>query len=403
MSEAPTPGTAADPDAVPTVNAHDEVCAGAESTDPPEVQANADPAMEPLPAVDADTAAGTDTWSATGNNGGKTMLRPLRSHRTFPRFDGQRGLATSAQLRSNGWTGDAIRHARGRSIQEIYPGVFAPHLGPINPDDRLVGASLWAGEFAVLTGRVALDRHGLTVPSRDTCLFLVPNSQRNRQTGGVRTVRTTRPIQVAAYRDCVAITDIARALCDAALYQQLRGTELQALTIAALQQRRTHPQLVQEALVRQPVGAVRGISRGLETFTDGAWSMPEGSLGVLVNSDQELPEYLMNVVLRSVDGTWIGCPDGYFREAGVAAQVHSQTFHSGVDDQGRDRWTATVEKDAPFIENGIIVVPITPSSIAKRPKQVLARLRRVVADNMGRDMSHIVIHERDQAGGERGW
>lgn len=62
----------------------------------------------------------------------------VRVARTFPDLDHQRGLATSVQLRDAGWSGDAIRHAEKRTIQRIYPGVFAPHRGPLGPDDRAV-------------------------------------------------------------------------------------------------------------------------------------------------------------------------------------------------------------------------------------------------------------------------
>ena len=57
-----------------------------------------------------------------------------------------------------------------------------------------------------------------------------------------------------------------------------------------------------------------------------------------------------------------GVPDGYFPTCGVALQVHSEAFHSGTDADGKDRWSATVEKDGTMAEHGVIVVPITPSS-----------------------------------------
>lgn len=317
-----------------------------------------------------------------------------RRVRTFPVYEGQRGLATSAQLRDTQWTTDALRHARGKTIHQVFPGVYAPHLGPLDAQDRLVAAYLWAGESAVLSGRVALDRHGVQVSSGGTCLFLVPNTRRSRRTAGVRTVRTTRPLGVSGFRDCVPLIGVARALCDAAVLQHLRGPELEAVTLSALQRRLTHPELVQEELSYQPGSAVDSIRSGLADFLAGAWSLPEASLARVVQDDPALPEFLLNVELRTPEGARIGCPDGYFRGAGVAVQVHSRAFHSGIDAEGRDRWTATVEKDGPFVDHGIVVVPVTPASVDKRPSQVLARLRRAVADNTGRDLSHIVVRER---------
>lgn len=311
--------------------------------------------------------------------------------RPFPSLDHQRGLATSVQLRDAGWSGDALRHAEGRTIQRVFPGVFAPHRGPLGPDDRLVAAHLWAGEGAVLTGRVALDRYGLPVPSDGTCLFLVPCTRRARRIDGVATARTTRPVQVARHHDGVPVTTVARALCDAAALQQLGGTALRGSVISALQRRVTHPQLLEEELANRASNGLRTVRTALREFTDGAWSVPEGSLGRLVRAAPDLPKYLLNPVLKTTDGTVIGCPDGYFPSAGVAVQVHSRQHHSGYDEDGRDRWSSTVEKDSVFVEHGVVVVPVTPSSIERRPQRVLARLRTVVTHNRGRDLSHIVV------------
>lgn len=315
--------------------------------------------------------------------------------RKFPVFDGQRGLATSIQLRDDGWTPDALRHARGRAIQLVFPRVYAPHLGPLGPEDRLVAAFLWAGGAAVLTGRVALERHGLSMSSGGTCLFLVPSTHRARQTAGVATIRTTRPVTIACFRDCVPITDVARALCDAATHQELRGEALRAATVSALQRRLTHPDRLRAELGERPTNGLRAVIEALEEFCSGAWSLPEASLARLVADDPDLPEYLMNVELRSPDDDeLLGVPDGYFPSCGVAVQVHSREHHSGHDEQGTDRWSATVEKDAKMIERSVVVIPVTPNSIDRRPDRVLSRIRRVVATNEGRPSPEVVVRHR---------
>lgn len=315
--------------------------------------------------------------------------------RAFPAIARQRLLATSAQLRDHGWTGDAIRHARDRRIQAVFPGVFAAHRGPLDADDRLVAAYLWAGEHAVLTGRVALQRHGLDVPSNGWCLFLVPSTCRARSVEGLRTLRTTRAVAVQAYRECVPLTSVARALCDAADHQGLTGRALAAVTLSALQRRLTHADLLRDELAqRRPTKATAALDQALRHFAAGAWSLPEASLAEHVRRDPGLPEYLQNVELWTTGGARIGCPDGYFPGSGVAPQVHSRAYHEGYDEQGKDRWSATVEKDGPFVEHGIIVVPITPASIERRADQVLRRLRQTVARYAGRDLSHIVVKDR---------
>lgn len=315
---------------------------------------------------------------------------------TFPVVDGQRGLATSAQLRGHGWSADRVRHARGRTIQRVFPQVYAPHQGPLSVEDRLIAAYLWAGDSAVLTGRVALQRHGLNIPSNGTCLFLVPASHRARQVAGVETARTTREIQVASFRDCVAMTDVARALCVAASRQGLTGADLRAAVIAALQRRLTHPDRLRTELAQRPTNGLRLVGAALKEFCAGAWSLPESTLATLVSRDPELPDYLLNVDLINPDNHEVlGVPDGYFPSCGVALQVHSRRHHSGVDARGTDRWSVTVEKDGAMIEHNIIVMPITPSSIDKRPTQTLARIRRVVEANLGRTLPNVLVRQRD--------
>lgn len=316
--------------------------------------------------------------------------------RRIPTIPDQRSVLTSAQFRARGWTSDAVRHARDRRIQQVFPRVFVSHRGPLDAQDRTIAAYLWAGEGAVLTGRVALERHGLDVPSLGTCLFLVPSTHRSRRVAGVTTVRTTRPVPIAAFRDCVPMTDVARALCDAAAHQQLIGNELRGATMSALQRRLTHPDRLRAELDERPRNGLQSVHEALNDFSAGAWSLPEAALARLIKDDPSLPECLLNKQLRTPDKVLIGVPDGYFEDGGVAIQVHSKTFHSGHDDEGKDRWSATVERDGTMVEHEVIVVPITPTSIERRPQQVLARIRRVVMANRGRALPDVIVHEREQ-------
>lgn len=165
------------------------------------------------------------------------------------------------------------------------------------------------------------------------------------------------------------------------------------MTISALQHRLTHSALLADELSshrRREVGAIRS---GLDLFTKGAWSLPEAALARVLEADPTLPRFVLNTSLWTVDQVRIGCPDAYFPDSGVAVQVHSRAHHSGLDADGLDRWTATVEKDARLVEHGVIVVPITPRSIERRPDQVVHRLKQAVAVNAGRDMSHVLLHK----------
>ncbi|MFX0538656.1 hypothetical protein ACOJ08_08480 [Ornithinimicrobium sp. Y1847] len=369
---------------------------GGMTTEPSDEPRSEEPSSEePINVSCTSLTIGKSTMSRGGAKTGQARS-------AFPILENQRGLATSAQLKAVGWTGDAIRHARSRRIRQVLPGVFMHHLGPLDFDDRLVAAALWAGRFAVLTGSLALHHHGVKV-DLGVGTFLVPSSCRARSAAGefsVRTVRSAREIVVQSHRGCVAITDPARALCDAAAYDELRGSDLRAATIAVLQKGLTTPERLRAEVEQRRSPHLGEIHAGLESFDDGAWSLPEVELGTLVDACRDLPRYLMNVRLSVLDRESdqeirIGTPDGYFPDAGVVVQVHSRTYHSGVDDQGHDLWSKTVEADATYLEHDVPLVAVTPTSIRKRPEKILDRLKAVVHHHLGRDVSRLIIRDAE--------
>ena len=322
----------------------------------------------------------------------------------FPDLPGQRGLATTRQLRDAGLTRSAITHGLDRRWQQPMPGVVAPHRGPLHGDDRLAAAALWAGPGAVLTGGVALARHGLVGADREEAVFLVPGTSRARAHGPVRTVRTTREVRVAKELGCVLVAGLDRALLDAAQHQDMTHRDLTALALSALQQGRTHPDRLHQELRATPRLTNAPLVAALETFDRRAWSLPEGEFDRLLATCSELPPRLLNPRLTDLAGRLIGTPDAFFAEAGVAAQVHSRQHHSGYDDDGTDLWSMTVEKDGAYAEHSVIVVGVTPRSIARRPAQVLERVRTVVLRNRGRSYGPVLVdgqmHGRPARGDE---
>lgn len=329
-------------------------------------------------------------WSAPGPAGTLAVMTRTTAP-AFPVTEGQYGLATLRQLLDAGFSRAAIRHAEGRTWQCPRPGVYASHLGPLDSDTRLAAAALWAGPSAVLTAGVALDRHGLRGAPTDEAVFLVPATARSRSDGQVRTVRTNREIAIAKESGCISMVGVERALVDLATRERPPARDLKALTMSALQRRLTHADRVRAELdrVRRPTTAP--VWEALTAFARGAWSVPEDAFGQLLRSDPDLPEACYNVSLRTMGGRLIGTPDVFFPCAGVAAQVHSKQFHSGEDEDGTDLWSLTVEKDGAFTEHDVIVVGVTPRSIAVRPDQTLARVRTVVLRNVGRTYGPVVI------------
>lgn len=308
-----------------------------------------------------------------------------KKHRPdFPVFEGQRGLATRRQLLAADFTRSAIEHALRRDWQLPITGVVAPHRGPLDSDTRLAAAALWAGPHAVLTGGVALDRHGLPGADRSEALFLVPATARDRAAGSARSVRTTREIVVAKHLGCVQVVSLERALVDYALRQDASARDVKALTISALQRGLTTTDRVLDEVERAWTRGARPIRDGVESFAKGAWSLPEDALATLFGTAPELQGALYNERITTLGGRTVGTPDVFFPAAGVAGQVHSRQFHSGYAEDGTDLWSLTVEKDGVFTDQDIIVIGVTPRSLAKRPQSVLDRFRSVVSRNLGR-------------------
>lgn len=302
----------------------------------------------------------------------------MPSAREFPDLPGQMGLATVAQLLEHGWTRSALDQARARSFQEPMPRVLAPHRGPLDPATRTRAWALWAGPRAVFTGSSALSMSGLKLQGGHPVTLVIPASGRARQHRRVRLVRSTR--EVADRRSGILrIADGARALADAAVYEAHRPEDLEQWAIAVLQRGLSTPEAVERELWLRPRAKVAAVWRGLGGYLDGAWSRPEVVLREVVDGDGGFPPLVTNCRLLSPTGELIGVPDGYLEEAGVAIQVHSRQFHQGVDDQGGDRWSETVEKDGAFVAAGVRVIGVTPWTLYAKPQRFLNRLRQVVA------------------------
>lgn len=315
--------------------------------------------------------------------------------RDFPDIPGQRGLATVAQLLERAWTPAALREARRTRFQEPMPRVVAPHRGPVDGATLLYARALWAGPKAVLSGGVALSFLGLTVRSVPAVTFVIPESSRTRRHGKVQLVRSGREIEVAKHTDVLRVANGARAVADAATYESHRPEDLEQWTISVLQRGLVTPEQMELELWMRTRAKVEAVWRGLGAFVDGAWSRPEGVLREQVERDGRFPPLLTNCELWTLDGEFVGLPDGYIEEAGAAIQVHSRQYHQGIDDQGGDRWAKTVERDSHYVAAGVRVVPVTPWTLYTKPRRFLNRLDKVVQLGLASPRPAIRVVRRD--------
>lgn len=309
----------------------------------------------------------------------------------FPVVPGQRGLATARQLAAAGASDSALRHLT-RTGHRVARNVYAAAGGPLPEASRLVAGSLWAGERAVLTGVHALVVHGVD-PGRTPALvrFLVPDTCRTRRSAmGFVTVRTKR-MPSSQVRGLVRLAPIERALVDAGLLRELTERELQACTLAILQERRSLPDRIAHEIARTRLASGGGVIEGVLAYRLGAWSPPEALLTDAVRGCSTLPVMLANPELATGDGRHIGHPDGYFPDAGVAVQVHSRAFHDGLDARGRDRLADTFEMDLVYQRHGLVVVPVSPRTLRNDMPGFLAALAAVVLPRMGQAPTDVVV------------
>lgn len=300
------------------------------------------------------------------------------AERAFPEIPGQRGLATRAQLIEAGWTISSVRHAAQTSWQEPLPRVCVPHRGDLPADTLLVAAALWAGPTAVLTAGAALHIFGGLDMAPPVATFVVPASSRSLTTARAQRKRSVVPPAVAHRRGVVAVVPPARALVDSARWDGMPTSDVEALTISCLQRSVTRPELLRVALAAAGRRGQAGTIRGLAAFTAGAWSLPEAGMHRLMLKSPGLPPFVLNHPLHAPDGRRIGIPDAYLPGVGIAVQVHSRAHHSGVDDDGTDRWSATVEHDNDLTANGVLVLGATPTTLARQPQRFLRQLSSAV-------------------------
>ncbi len=259
------------------------------------------------------------------------------------------------------------------------PGVIAPHRGPLDSETVRVALALWAGPDAVLTGSWALSALGVRTQPPRHATFLLAQGGYVRRHDRARLVRTRRLPRVVRTQGVLRIASPARALVDTSVFERHTMQELEHLAIGILQRGLASPEQLAQEMRGRPIASVGPVKRGLEAFRQGAWSRPEAVLRELIGGRHGFPSMVTNRRLVSVaTETFIGCPDAYFEEAGVAVQVQSRQYHQGFDDQGGDQWARTVEKDSAYVAVGVRVLGVTPWTLYRNPDTFLSRLRQTI-------------------------
>jgi hypothetical protein len=302
----------------------------------------------------------------------------------------QDGLVTYAQL------GDvklpastvAYRTSHGGPWQRLLPGVYLTHNGPPTMQQRARAALLYAGTAAMLTGREALSRHGfLKLPASSDVHVLVPAGKQPASAEFVIVERTSRlpdPVKLLSLPGA----PVARAVIDTCRRQ--RDQRVVTTLIAEAVQRSKCD--VDELVAEVRDGQVRGSRLARAALNDvvaGTRSTAEAEARQLFQRGG-LPEAQWNHDLYTSDGRFIACPDAWFPEAGVAAEIDSREFHLNPDG-----WERTLKRHALMSSYGIIVVHITPRRVRREAGPVLQELRGALDSGLVRPRLPIIAIPHD--------
>lgn len=282
-------------------------------------------------------------------------------------------VISRTQAMAHGMTASALqqRLRAGGPWQRLLPGVFLAVTGTPTAQQRHVAALVYAGSGSLITGTAAVRLRGLPAPAGSMIDVLIPATRQRRSAGFVRIHPTVRmPAEVITLGP-LRLAPLDRAVADAA-----RGltslADVRALIAAVVQQGRCQPGQLAAELRAGPVQGSALFRVAVGDIWDGARSSPEADLKDLIRR-AKIAEPVFNPSLYAGD-EFIGRPDAWWKEAGVAAEADSRAYHLSPQDHER-----TLERDARMAAHGITVLHFTPRQIRTQPGAVVAAIRSALA------------------------
>jgi hypothetical protein len=277
----------------------------------------------------------------------------------------QSSVVSRGQLLTLGMNDRAMQYRvrRGGPWQKLLPGVYLATTGVPSLHQKELAALLYAGPGSLVTGPMALLHHSIrSGPGVDLIDVLVPAGRQRLSTGFARLHRTVRMPARASSAGQVRLALVPRAVADT-VRQLTELREVRAVVADAVQMGRcTVGQLAEELRI----GPVKGsaIFRSvLAEVADGIRSTAEGDLRDVVRTGR-LPMPLFNPSLYDGD-LFLGKPDGWWPDAGVAGEVDSRAWHLSPED-----WDRTRRRHDRMAAAGIIVLHFSPRELRREPAKV---------------------------------
>jgi hypothetical protein len=291
-----------------------------------------------------------------------------------PRFEAslyafQHGVLSRAQALSlMGLTAASLRHRirPGGPWQRLLPGVYLTTTGVPTWEQLQVGALLYAGWDALITGPAALRHYKIGAPDGTSVDVLVPASQNRSSRGYVVIHRTRRMPKCWAPDLPLRYAPPARAVADTVR----RMTDLpdaRAVVASAVQQRLCAVDLLAAELADGPIRGSALLRSVLAEVADGIRSAPEGDLRDLIIK-AGLPMPLFNRTLYA-GGRFLARPDAWWPQAGVVAEVDSRQWHATPEG-----WERTMERHNRLVAAGLGVLHFSPRELRTEPDLVVQRI-----------------------------
>jgi hypothetical protein len=281
----------------------------------------------------------------------------------------QSAVVTRAQALRGGLSHHAVsyRLRAGGPWQPLLPSVYLTVTGKPTQRQREVAAVLYGGTYAVITGLAAVRHHHMPGPGTDAVDLLVPARRQCRSVSYVVVHRTTRMPKLVTGPPQVSYALPARAVADAARWlTELR--EVRALVAGAVQSRHCTLDELAEELREGPRQNSMLFREVLTEVANGVLSAPEAELRDLIIK-AGLPLPLFNPWLYLADGTFIGRPDAWWPQAGVAIEADSKRWHFWEAD-----WEHTMDRHTDLGQYSIVTLHFTPHKIRSEPQTVMQKM-----------------------------
>jgi hypothetical protein len=291
----------------------------------------------------------------------------------------QLAVVTRGQLLALGMPDNGMQYRirQGGPWQALLPGVYLAVSGTPSFRQKEMAALLYAGPGSVITGPVALMHHSIRGgPNMDVIDVLVPIERQRLSTGFARLHRTVRMPTRISSSGPVRLAPAARAVADTAR-QLTRLRDVRAVVADAVQLGRCTPSELADELRHGPIKGSAMFRSVLAEVADGIRSTAEGDLRDLIKTAR-LPMPLFNPSLYKGD-TFLGKPDAWWPDAGVAAEVDSREWHLSPADWDRTRRRQTLMAAA-----GIHPLHFSPHDIRTNPAMVTKRIREALESGLNR-------------------